>query len=490
VGKIIKALLTTSSASIIAIVLGMITTKIIASVTGPSGVGLYSLLRQALQMGMTVSSCGGQTALIQGIARKEGDAKNSYLRSVFWMFVIGVVVVTIVLIMSAPWLAEKLFVNQDGNFGVLTQQLAVPVILATISIFLSSVLNGYKAIVRLAIGQIIAALTSVLLAFPVSQAVSDGYLSAFIWIMTVSQMAIATFYLYVACREGWVQSIFTSFPVIRLEDSRHFFRIAGVTLLTSTIAIGSLLAVRTTIVDFMGLAEAGVFDAAWMISTTYVMLLLSSFTTYYLPTLSETKSNAEASRLILMLFKLSVLILVPMIVSLVALKPFIITLLYSDSFSGALPILRWMLIGDYFKVCAWVFSMPLIAFSNPKMLLWTGLFWWVGYYLLALIGVQYIQDMEVLGVSFFILYVIYFAFLASYVGRKYELAIPRIMVFQWCFGLLLILTVSWYYWSIESVEFTSSIIWIIISLVFSLQMLTGVERKKIAEFIFKKVKFS
>jgi PST family polysaccharide transporter len=53
----------------------------------------------------------------------------------------------------------------------------------------------------------------------------------------------------------------------------------------------------------------------------------------------------------------------------VALRGTAIEFFYSPRFLGAADVLRWTLIGDYFKVTAWVLAMPMLALADMRAFL-------------------------------------------------------------------------------------------------------------------------
>src|SRR5207245_991860 len=59
--------------------------------------------------------------------------------------------------------------------------------------------------------------------------------------------------------------------------------------------------------------------------------------------------------------------------TLAALKPLVLTLLYSGAFRPASACLRWTLVGDYLKVTSWILSLAIVARAEMKAFLLTDL---------------------------------------------------------------------------------------------------------------------
>jgi len=63
--EILKAFTKTVSGTAVSLVISSLSVKIIASIIGPSGMGLYSILRQIHSTTLIAATMGGQTALVK-----------------------------------------------------------------------------------------------------------------------------------------------------------------------------------------------------------------------------------------------------------------------------------------------------------------------------------------------------------------------------------------------------------------------------------------
>ncbi len=483
----IKAIFKTGSGSLISIILGIISTKIMAIVIGSSGIGLFSLIRQTLTTVTTAGTMGGQTALVQGLASKQADEKDKYLITVFWIFILGAIVCTLGLILLAPWIAQIVFSSNDEQNINLVRWMALPVILIIIYYYLISVLNGFRAIGRLAMGQVIVSMITAFLAFPISKLVSSGYVISFIWMISASTIGGIIFCFIIAYKEKWLNPLFEDFkPIFHKNAIKHFYHIASTTFISGIIATGILLIIRAMIVKYGGFSSAGIFDVAWTLSMMYITLLLSSFGTYYLPTLSGINKISSRITLIQNLLKLSLLLVVPLIITVIVLKPLVITVLYTSEFIPALEIIRWMLMGDYFKVSSWVLAMPMLAYADMKSFFWTELFWNMGFLIMSSVAVFYYNDLQIIGIAFLLLYAIYFVYTIFYAYKKHKVVLANKVLVHWLLGLLLIVLASLQTWNNRNVDWISAPIWIGIAIGFSWMALNKNEKSKLSKMIYKK----
>ncbi len=485
--EIIKAFFITGIGSVTTLFLGVIAVKIIAVTLGPSGMGLYALLRQVRDTSLTIATLSGALALVQGIAVYKEQKKLDYISTIFWIYLITSTVVSIILFVFAPQIAWLTTAKLDSP-------LIAPIRLTSLTVFLGvylsyfyGLLNGYTAIGRLAISQVISTAALLLVAFPLSNLFLKGYSVALVWMMMFSIAAGGGTAILFCYKEGWLPKLWDSGkPVFRMEFAYEFFSKSSILLIVGFVGTGTQFVVRSILNREFGLKELGFFDAAWTISMNYVMLILASFQTYYLPTLSRTSEVNLRKELIRRTLRFSMLLMVPLIVTLIGLKPIAIDILYSNEFASAGNIMRWMLVGDYFKVTIWVLSMPLLAFADMKTFLWNEILGdsiFLGFVFLFAFGFHWLPGFGVallISYIFQLVYVCYHAY-----SRNYFIASKK-MFYQWLAGFLIVLATSLQIGNRMYFQFPIAIVWIGISLLFSFMTLQKKEIWIIFAYIFKK----
>lgn len=485
--ELIKATLKTGSGAGGKLLLGMIAVKIMAVMLGPSGIGLYSLLRQTTAFSEGAGTMGGGVALVQGLASREGKAQANYLATTFWIFVLGATLAIILLFVLAPWISLWIFDRSDGQTITLIRWLAVPVALGVASTYLLGVHNGFRAIGTLALLKVLGSAAMALLAYPVSRLVEVGYPVAFIAMVSAPPAVGVVLGAWSALRRKWLTPLFRSpRESFREEAFRHFISFASTMSVIGLVTVGVGLVVRSLIVRHSGLASAGVFSVAWTLSMTYIMLILSSFGTYYLPTLSQTVSTLDRTMLMQRVMRLVTLLVVPLITGVIVLKPLVVQILYSEEFTPALEIIRWMLIGDYFKVAAWVVAMPAIAYANMKVFFWTELLWNIGFLGLTALTLFEFDSMQGIGVSFLVVYMVYFAYYLYYACSRHQFPLTKGLVWPWLLGLVLLLGASWYAWSDVTVNWLVAPLWISAAISLSWFSLRRSEKEEVFHMVLRR----
>jgi len=137
--------------------------------------------------------------------------------------------------------------------------------------------------------------------------------------------------------------------------------------------VGSLtqLWIRTDVVKVLGVESLGQYQAAWMISMQYVNFVLAAMGADYYPRLTGVINDHKAAgRLVNEQTEIAMLLSAPVIIGMMAMAPFVIHLLYASSFTPAIEILRWQVLGDVLKVASWPLGFVLLAAGDGKTYFW------------------------------------------------------------------------------------------------------------------------
>ncbi|MDD9338971.1 MAG: hypothetical protein PV362_04795 [Providencia heimbachae] len=162
--------------------------------------------------------------------------------------------------------------------------------------------------------------------------------------------------------------------------------------ITSAIMVPtSQFIVRDYIATTQGLDQAGYWQGVWYISTTYLMIVTTALSTYYLPRLSEITDKNELKKEILQGYKILLPIVIICGLMIYLLRDFIIYILFSDSFSPMKQLFTWQIIGDVFKIASWLLAYVMLAKAMTKAfiiseILFSLMFVFLTYMLVPLVG--------------------------------------------------------------------------------------------------------
>lgn len=451
----IHTIFKTGSASAIGILCGIFSTKILAIFAGPSGIGTLNILRQIIVFFQMFSTFNGNNAIVQGISSQpEKSLKICYQSTVLGIILFFTTLAIILIETFAGDIASYFFRNNSKTYIFIIRLLPAPLFFSALSYYFKALINGYREIGKLAIIDISTALTTLLLAYPIALLVQNNKNEAFVLYLAVPQLAGIILNLYFLKKLGWLEILIVSSfkPRHFLESARYFFSFSGTLLITGLVTTGVHLLTQSAISLKMGISSVGLFSVAWVFSMRYLSLVTTSFGTYYLPTLSQLRDYKSRKSLMNNIQRILIILMTPLIILAVSLKPFIIQVLYSEEFLPAIEMLRWMLIGDYIRFSGWTMGMLLLADAQLKVFFWKTIILQAFFLIAALTSVNIFSSLEYIGIGYLLMVSMNLIFLVWFVYKKYGFRIRKNIMWYWISGLVLIVTTSILYWDSTKID--------------------------------------
>jgi len=452
--ELIVAAFKTGSATVANLLVTAITVKIIAMFTGPVGVGAWSLLRQCQQSAVTIGTCSGAVSFIRGISQLSGKERSQFMRTVAVTYLLLGGCVTLGMILLSARLALWIGTLNAHIFALL----AVPVAISIFRDYLIALLNGMRAIGRLALAQILGAVVAALTAYPVASLVSQGDFSGFILLMLAVGLVSSIAAIYFIWRADWGLDLAVR-PYWTMDSFRRFARLAGTMAVIGVVASLTLFAARVLIARYRGINEAGYFDVAWSLGLTYVGLILNAFGTYYLPKLSSM-ADKEQVELIQHVGKLTIMAMTPLIVLMTIIKPWIISMFYSTEFMPALGIFQLLLVADYLKMSTWVFSIVVVVRGLEKPFLIGNVLWDLSLLFGVWLTLYIDLPSNVIGLVIVVLNCCGLFGYNRLISKTLPIHFSPRLWFAWGAGLLCVLGATALAWNGTKVDF--SLYWILI----------------------------
>ncbi len=451
---------------------GAIAIKLLAVITGPAGVGLYSVLRQLQQIASSMASVGGQNAVVQGLSSQVGAARESFFISTLYVFVAMSLLVCGVLVLGADLIAALALA---GDHASAVRWLVIPITLGTLLFFLRGVLIADMQYGSIALISMLTGLGAAVAALPAGLAFARGYPDMLVLAVSGGIIPALTVAFIHVRRLGYFFGLRALAPSsVGWEAIRRFLRVALPSLLSLMFTLGCVLVVRARAVHLYGLEGAGQFDAAWSISAMYLALFLASLQSYLLPELSKIEKGAALQLALSRAFHFALMLSLPLIVGLIVFKPLVMNLLFSKAFMPALDVLRWILLGDFVRVLGWIISTTLIARADMKGFalaeaLWSILFVSFAWVMLPL-GIEWV------GVAYLVGYMAYLVFLSLRLWQAHSACLERRPVWQWLIGSLIVVLASWLCWG-EQGLLSWPVIMVVPALFFSFHIMQPAERQ-------------
>lgn len=170
------------------------------------------------------------------------------------------------------------------------------------------------------------------------------------------------------------------------------------------LALATQLIARSIVLQEIGMEASGYFQAAWAISMTYIGFILGAMGADYYPRLTATINNHQYARqLVNEQTEMALLLAGPVLLAMITLAPWVVTLLYAESFSPVVDVLRWQMLGNILKVVSWPMGFITLAAGRGRVFIFTQFVWNSVYLLCLWYGLEEIGFLAV-GVGFFIAY--------------------------------------------------------------------------------------
>ncbi|MCW5701096.1 MAG: oligosaccharide flippase family protein [Bradyrhizobium sp.] len=376
--RILKSTGIVGSASVVNMVLGIARLKLFAVLLGPSGVGLLGLFANIMMFTSTIATLGMATSGLRQIASTGlDDERRTYvLQALLFAGMLfgsigGMIVVLLREIIAIQVMGDARFASGVGWIGL-------GVAASVIGTIFSAALQGLHRIGDFA--RVVVAGSSI------------GTIAAVatVWCFGIENIHFAAICLPVAtaCASVfYIRKLLDPRLLLRLRpmftEISAMLRFGGIVLVTTALSIGVIMATRSIIARDLGFEAAGHFHAVWLLSATYIGLLLTTMTSDFYPRLTAiVAAGDDAGHLINGQTLLNIKLVAPFIVGIVAFAPIIIAVLYSAEFAPAAEVLQFQVIGDLFRVVSFPFAFALLV-SNSTGRYFTAEVIWSAVYILA-----------------------------------------------------------------------------------------------------------
>ena len=419
------------------ILIQIIKSKFVAVLLGPAGVGIMGLYQSGLQLVQQISSMGLANSAVRDVSEANGSndiqkiAKIvTVVRKLVWITgLLGLIIVAC----CSPLLSKFSFGNYDYTIPFII--LSVTLLLDQLSAGQRVILQGMRRLKDLAkctaFGATFGLITSVPLYYWLG---IDGIVPTLI---LNSACTLTLSWLY--SRKIKVDKVQVT-PKQTLEQGKQML-VMGISMSLSGIFSSVVAyAIRGYIQGSGGVEQVGLFQAGFAIMTTYVGMVMNAIATDYYPRLAAiNKDNEKCCEAVSQQGEIGLMILAPMLTCCLVFMPFVLKILYSDSFLAANEYISWACLGMMLRLAAWVISYLFVAKAESKLFLklelsaniYNMVFSLIGYHFWGLTG---------LGIAFAMEYVVYFIQCYVIASKRYDFRFSN--SFIKCYGIQLLLVIA------------------------------------------------
>lgn len=387
------------------ILIQIIKSKFVAVLLGPAGVGIMGLYQSGLQLVQQISSMGLAQSAVRDVSEANGSndiqriAKTvTVVRKLVWITgLLGLIIVAC----CSPLLSKFSFGNYDYTIPFII--LSVTLLLDQLSAGQKVVLQGVRRLKDLAkcaaFGVTFGLITSVPLYYWLG---IDGIVPTLI-LNSVCSLILSWFY----SRKIKIEKVQVT-PKQTFEQGKQML-VMGISMSFSGIFASM---VSYAIIGFIqgngGVEQVGLFQAGFVIMTTYVGMVMNAIATDYYPRLAAiNKDNAKCCEVVSQQGEIGAMILAPMLTICLVFMPFVLQLLYSDRFLAANQYISWACLGMMLRMVSWVIAFIFVAKAESRLYIINELSANLYYLVFSLLGYKFF-GLTGLGIAFLLEYVVYF----------------------------------------------------------------------------------
>ena len=375
---------------ILKIIIGFVSSKVIAIFIGPSGMALVGNFRNFTASIEGIATLGFTNGIVKYVAKKEDNPEElkRFLSTIFMALFFVIVILSGLLFFLATYLNHEVF-GTDFQFEWVFKVfgLALPWYIA--SIILVAVINGFgefkKVIYINIIGNVLGLIITVGLIFFYK---TFGALLAVILSPSVL-FFVTLFFIHKKINLFPLISI-KSFDFSVLKPMSEYSLMALVSMIFGPMVY---LGIRNSVIENLDINQAGYWEALTRISNYYLLFLTTVLTVYFLPKLSKSTSNEETKSVFWSYYKGIIPVFLIGLLVVYLLKDILIQMLFTKEFIPVSELFFWQLLGDFFKALSLILGYQFFAKKLTKAFIITELLsltilWFSSIYLLKVYGIE------------------------------------------------------------------------------------------------------
>ncbi|MEN3322630.1 O-antigen translocase [Mariniflexile soesokkakense] len=397
------------------IIAGILTSKAIAVFIGPTGLALIGNLRNFVGSFQTIAILGFYNGAVKYISDFKEDVVelSKTISTIFYVGFTSTILVSFFCYFNAQFINDIIFPDYN-NYSFVIKVFAIVLPFYALNMFSFSIMNGfskYKILIVInIIGQILSVSIALLLIY---QKKIDGALIS---------VVIAESLIFLITLVG-ITNRRSLAPLIKVNSiSFSFLKKMGtyslMALFSAIIMPLVAIAIRSYIIENVGYKDAGFWEAMTRISKYYLMLVSSLMALYILPRFSEIDGIKEFRKEVFGFYKTVMPVLVIGLVAIYFLKPYIVTIIFSEDFKPVEDLFLWQLLGDFIKVLSMVIAYQFLA----KKMFWhyilTEAFLVIILYTTSIYFIDLYDNVQGAVMAHFVSYIMYYGIILLIFGSS------------------------------------------------------------------------
>ncbi len=340
------------------IIAGVLTSKAIAIFIGVEGMALIGNLRNFLSAIQSFAILGFYNGFVKTIGKCKEDALelSKTISTTYYLGFFSTILMSFICYYNADFINDFLF-SENYNYAYVIRVLALALPFYSLNMFCFGIMNGFSNFKMLLIiniiGQILGLAITLYLIYIEH---IDGALVAAV---------IAPSLIFLITLVGIInrRSLMSQIKIshVSLSVLKTFAPYAVMALVTAIALPFVSILIRNFIIEELGIKQAGYWEAMNRISDYYLMFVTSIMTLYIIPRFSEIDNKREFRSEVFGFYKSVMPIFGLGLLVIYLLRPFVVSLVFSEDFQPVEHLFLWQLLGDFVKVLSIVIAYQFLA---------------------------------------------------------------------------------------------------------------------------------
>lgn len=358
-GQILKSSSIIGGAQVVNMLIGMVRTKLVAVLLGPSGVGLVGLYQSAINWLGTLAGLGIGSSAVRQVAEAHGsgDAQSIgrtlvVLRRTCWFTgLLGTILATILAWPISVWAFG------DASRAWAIAVLGFTLLLGAISSGQTALVQGVRRIGDLAKLSILGALSATIIGVGLYAWLGERGIVPVLLVSAASNLGFSWWF----ARRIPFPKVTVTWQETRVE-ARSFLTLGLAFMWSGLLVAGSELIIRTFIIRNFDIVANGLYQAAWSLSGLFAGFILNAMGADFFPRLTAVANdNTKVNRLVNEQTEIGILLALPGLLSTLVYSVWIIQIFYTAEFRPAAELLPWFVLGIFGRVITWPLGFILAA---------------------------------------------------------------------------------------------------------------------------------
>lgn len=362
----LRSIILVGGGSVVTMLIGLVRTKCIAALLGPSGIALAAILTQIFEVGGAATGLGLGASGVRQIASAQasGDGRRfaqvvKTLRRTVWCTGTSAL---LVMIACAGWISEFTFGTTAYRIPIML--LGGVVFIRALMTSQTCILQGSRRVADAVKSSIAGAVAALITYVPFAYYLGEAGIAPGILCATLINFCVSWWY----ARKVPIEETEYSWEDGRREVSK-LLTFGFPMMLTTLVGTFTPYFERVILLKTIGLNELGQYQAAYALTGVAVGFILSAMTADFYPKLMAHVDNHERmNKEVNAQIEISLIFAMSAAVWMAACAPLMISLLYTKEFTPAAAVLTITVLGIVGRVIGWPLRLVLMAQGRSALL--------------------------------------------------------------------------------------------------------------------------